>query len=106
MFPGEGESIVHLPYTYTALGAGNTLDRAFKNSCSGSRSLKDATIHWIITDEFQNGKPMNIDNSPTHQIRYQHRGHAKYVDLAREFGWESLIAYFRAHQLLYEAFKV
>jgi len=104
-FHGEGESIVHLPYTYAANLAGYTLDKAFADSTNGD-GLKDAVISWMVTEEFQTGLPMNIENNPKNQIRYQPRGHAKYIDLVSVFGWGHLIAYFHAHQLVYEAFNI
>jgi len=60
----------------------------------------------VVTAEFQAGLPMNIASNENNQIRYQPRGHAKYIDIARVFGWESIIAFFRAFQLIYEAFKI
>jgi len=103
-FPGEAEAIVHVPYTYLGLAVGMNLDESFQRSGDSPADLRDAAIMWIITNEFQNGLPMNIESNPNHQIRYQQRGHAKYIDIAKYYGWDKLMAYFRASNLLYEAY--
>ncbi len=105
-FPGEGEASVHLPYTFCGLRTGRSLDQTFRESVGYRGDMKNAVIDWIITNEFASGYPMNIQNNPTNQVRYQARGHAHYVYIASVYGWETLMLYFRTHNLLYEAFKV
>jgi len=105
-FPGEGESSVHLPYTYTGLKTGRTLEETFRESTEWNGDMKNAVIDWVVTNEFAAGKPMNIENNEDNQVRYQARGHAHYVYIASVYGWEPLVAYFHAHNLFYEAFKI
>jgi len=105
-FPGEGESNVHLPYTYTGLKTGRTLEETFRESTEWNGDMKNAVIDWVVTNEFAAGKPMNIENNEDNQVRYQARGHAHYVYIASVYGWEPLMAYFHAHNLFYEAFKI
>jgi hypothetical protein len=45
---------------------------------------------WMVTENFRKGNPMDISNSERNEVRYQHRGHGKYVEIARIFGWDAL----------------
>lgn len=91
-FRGEVEAVVNLPYVAVLNRAfGVDLDTAFGRSFSKPYvSLDQAAIMWMVTDNFRNGKPMNISNSPANEVRYQHRGYGKYVEIAKLFGWKAL----------------
>jgi hypothetical protein len=57
----------------------------------------------MITDNFRNGAPMDRSNTTRDQFRYQQRGYAKYADIARLFGWQSLQDFHRTEHLAYMA---
>lgn len=91
----ETESIIHVnaTYIYNVL-YGLILDTAFKFSSGENHTLDETKIDWMIADNFRNNKPMSCD--PTmdvfvcDEIRYQHRGHAKYIEMVELFGWQSV----------------
>lgn len=91
-FRGEVEAVVNLPFVAVLnRGFGVDLDTAFGRSRGQAHiSLDQAAIMWMITDNFRNGRPMNISNSTANEVRYQHRGYGKYVEIAKLFGWEAL----------------
>jgi hypothetical protein len=93
----EVESIVHLNAAYIY----NTyyelpLDSAFKYSSNEFMNMDETTMDWMIAYNFRNNNSMDCD--PTmdplpyvcHELIYQHRGHAKYVEMADMFGWSSV----------------
>jgi hypothetical protein len=72
-------------------GFGVDLDTAFGRSFgTPAISLDQAAIMWMVTENFRNGKPMDISNSERNEVRYQHRGYGKYVEIVLLFGWEVL----------------
>ena len=91
-FRGEVEAVVNLPYVAVLnKGFGVDLDTAFGRSFSKPYvSLDQAAILWMVTENFRNGKPMDISNSEANEVRYQHRGYGKYVEIAKLFGWKAL----------------
>jgi hypothetical protein len=91
-FRGETEAVVNLPYVAVLnKGFGIDLDTAFGRSFSNPNvSLDQAAIMWMVTENFRQGKPMDISNSQTNEVRYQHRGYGKYVEIAHLFGWKVL----------------
>jgi len=91
-FRGEVEAVVNLPYVAVLnRGFGVDLDTAFGRSFSKPYvSLDQAAIMWMVTENFRQGHPMNISNSPANEVRYQHRGYGKYVDIVHLFGWKVL----------------
>ena len=91
-FRGEVEAVVNLPFVAVLnRGFGVNLDTAFGRSFGKPYvSLDQAAIMWMVTDNFRKGKPMNISNSPANEVRYQHRGYGKYVEIAKLFGWKVL----------------
>ena len=91
-FRGEVEAVVNLPYVAVLNKAfGVDLDTAFGRSFSKPYvSLDQAAIMWMVTENFRQGKPMDISNSPANEVRYQHRGYGKYVEIVRLFGWKAL----------------
>lgn len=91
-FRGETEALVNLPYVAVLnKGFGVDLDTAFGKSFHNPNiSLDQAAIMWMVTQNFRDGKPMDISNSPKNQVKYQHRGYGKYVEIANLFGWKVL----------------
>ncbi len=91
-FRGEVEAVVNLPYVAVLnRGFGVELDTAFGRSFSKPYvSLDQAAVMWMVTENFRKGKPMNISYSPANEVRYQHRGYGKYVEIAHLFGWKAL----------------
>lgn len=92
----DTESVVHLyaSYIYNKL-YGFSIDEAFKYSFFQQMELNDAAIDWMVTHNFRNNIKMSCDPLLAHlpdgecdEIRYQHRGHAKYSEIAKRFGWE------------------
>ena len=100
-FRGEVEAVVNLPYVAVLNKAfGVPLDEAFGRSFHNPNiSLDQAAIMWMVTQNFRDGKPMDISNSERNEVRYQHRGYAKYVEIANLFGWKTLEKFWRTYQL-------
>ena len=102
------ESIVHLPAVYLWNKYYNIpLDTAFKHSAFQKLTMDQTTIDWMITDNFRNNKPMECDptmeSNVCHEVRYQHRGHAMYVEIADLFGWEAV---HNTHKVFYDEWKL
>ena len=91
-FRGEVEAVVNLPYVAVLnRGFGVDLDTAFGRSFGKPYvSLDQAAIMWMVTDNFRKRNPMNISNSPANEVRYQHRGYGKYVEIVKLLGWKAL----------------
>ena len=102
-FRGETEAVVNLPYVAVLnRGFGVDLDTAFGRSFSKPYvSLDQAAIMWMVTENFRNGRPMDISNSPANEVRYQHRGYGKYVEIAKLFGWKALEDFWHSVNLDY-----
>ncbi len=103
-FKGEVEAVVNLPYVAVLnRGFGVDLDTAFGRSFSKPYvSLDQAAIMWMVTDNFRQGNPMNISNSPANEVRYQHRGYGKYVEIVHLFGWKPLQDFWHSVNLDYQ----
>jgi hypothetical protein len=95
-YPGERESVVNLPHVAIwNRKFGFSLDQAF----GGSRGHRDDVVHtldntaiaWMCIETFAKDEPMK-----NYEKQYQWKGHAKYVDIARLFGWEALHRYWGA----------
>lgn len=87
-FENETESIVNLLHVAVANhGFGLELDSAFGWSISNRLDvdLDMAAINLMVTEPFRNNQPLNRD-----RMSYQHRGHGKYVQVVRLFGWDAL----------------
>ena len=80
---------------------GEDFDYAFANSMSHLPYLTpdQAAIHWMVTENFRDGKDMDHSNTEHDEFRYQHRGYAKYADIARLYGWDKLINFYRQQHL-------
>lgn len=102
-FSGEVEAVVNLPYVAVLnKGFGVPLDKAFGRSFDNENiSLDQAAIMWMVTENFRQGKPMDISDSERNEVRYQHRGYGKYVEIAGLFGWKALGDFWRSVQLDY-----
>lgn len=104
----EVETVVHIPATYVYNTIFNlTFDEAFKYSSQEFLLLHEAAMDWMIADNFRNNKDMDCDPTMDElvcdELRYQHRGHAKYIDMARLFGWEAL---FNMNFEFYKKFEI
>ncbi|MGJ8650269.1 MAG: M60 family peptidase N-terminal accessory domain-containing protein [Opitutaceae bacterium] len=89
-FSGETESLVNLFYVPVHNRMFNVpLEEAFGRSLNtnagGSMNRKHAAINWAINSRFRNGNAMTDT-----EMKYQHRGYAKYVEIAALFGWDAL----------------
>jgi len=89
-FGGEMESTVNLLHVSVwneKFGYG--LDEAFRASRSMSgnknRTLDNTAVTWMTSLNFADKKPMTAAEKA-----YQLKGHAKFVDIARLFGWKPL----------------
>ncbi|MBK8706748.1 MAG: hypothetical protein IPN33_26310 [Saprospiraceae bacterium] len=91
----ERETIVNLyaVYIFNEL-YGVPLDEAFKHSEFQLMTLDQAAIDWMVTHNFRDNINMSCDPilpaDICDELRYQHRGHAKYVEMAKQFGWSSI----------------
>ncbi|WFB37742.1 M60 family metallopeptidase [Kiritimatiellota bacterium B12222] len=101
-FRGETEAVVNLLYVAVMNQKFDVdLNRAFGNSILKKQqiSLDQAAITWMVTENFRQGHPMNISNKPGDEVKYQHRGFAKYVEIVHLFGWEALSQFwYSVHQ--------
>jgi hypothetical protein len=81
----------------------NDLDAALGESRGrGSKiSRNQAAIHWMVTPNFREGKPMDTSSAETNEARYQERGHAKYVEIAALFGWNYLDKFYLEENRVY-----
>lgn len=102
-FRGETEAVVNLPFVAVLNKAfGADLDTAFGRSFNNEHiSLDQAAIMWMVTQNFRDGKPMDISNSSKNEVRYQHRGYAKYVEIVNLFGWQVLEGFWKSNQTDY-----
>jgi hypothetical protein len=95
-FAGEQESTVNL--LHVAIWNrkfGYSLDEAFAASRNmqnnKDRTLDNTAVAWMTSQNFVDGKPMEAGEK-----EYQLKGHAKFVDIARLFGWEVLGDFWRS----------
>ena len=102
-FPGEMESTVnllHVPVWHRKFGY--DLDYAFAASRgyhgNPNRTLDNTAVAWMTSFNFSPREvPMH-----TAEKAYQLKGHAKFVDIARLFGWEGLNAFWYSINVDYE----
>jgi hypothetical protein len=103
-FPGEAEAIVNLlsAAIFNEL-YGVDIDSAFGWSFNNEywRSRDQSAINWMVTHNFRVGNPMDISNTTKDEVRYQHRGYGKYVEIAALFGWGALESYYHQVNLDY-----
>ena len=95
-FGGETESTVNLPHVAAMHRKfGYSLDEAFRGSLGVTnphRTLDNTAIAWMCVFNFS---PRNVPMA-TAEKAYQLKGHAKFVDIARLFGWDGLGDYWRS----------
>jgi hypothetical protein len=101
-FPGEVESDVNLLHVpVMQLGFGLTIDEAFRASRGGQytdyATLDTTAIAWMMCDNFLKGNEML-----GYEKQYALKGHAKFVEIARLFGWKRLSNYFATFNTDYE----
>ncbi len=99
---GETEAVVNLLYV-AAMNQkfGMSLDEAFYRSRrydNDFMTLANTAITWMASENFRLEKPM-----VGAEMQYQLKGHAKYVEIARLFGWEVLNRYWYSINEDYEA---
>ncbi len=101
-FPGEGEAAVNL----LAAAIWNRkyavdLDLAFGKSFLDQAQInrEQAAINWMVTPNFRAGKAMDISNTTKDEVRYQHRGWAKYIEVVALFGWSALDNFYAQENL-------
>jgi uncharacterized protein (TIGR02145 family) len=103
-FPGEAEAIVNVlsAAIFNEL-YGVDIDSAFGWSFDNEywRSRDQSAINWMVTHNFRAGNPMDISNTTKDEVRYQHRGYGKYIEIAALFGWEALESYYQQVNLDY-----
>ncbi|MGJ8653723.1 MAG: M60 family peptidase N-terminal accessory domain-containing protein [Opitutaceae bacterium] len=95
-FANETEAIVNLFYVPVHNRMFNvpleeSFGRSLNTNAGGSMNRKHAAINWAVNPLFQNGDPMTGT-----QMRYQHRGYAKYVEIAALFGWDALGDFYKS----------
>ncbi len=95
-FGGEVESTVNLPHVPAMHRMfGYTLDEAFRGSLgftNADRTLDNTAITWMTSFNFSPREmPMHVAEKS-----YQLKGHAKFVDIARLFGWDGFGDYWRS----------
>ena len=102
--PGETEAIVNLLHVAVMNQAfGQDIQTAFRTSRTGYNSsfyTTDTTaIQWMTSFNFFYFK------EPMHQLekQYQLKGHAKFVEVARVFGWDVLGDYYKTFNDDFEA---
>lgn len=84
----EIESNVNLwsAYVHQAV-LGFEADEAMSASIFQELTIEEAALDWIFTDNFINGQRIGHGRYG-HMLQYQSRGHAKFADIGRLFGWE------------------
>lgn len=94
-FGGEMESTVNLLHVAVQNRQfGQSLDQAFRgsrNSNNPFQTLDTTAVEWMTSFNFIDNKPMAAAEKA-----YQLKGHAKFVDVARLFGWQPLDDFWRS----------
>jgi hypothetical protein len=95
-YQGEMESTVNLPHVAVwNQKFGYSLEQAFAGSRGPTNdtvhTMDNTTIGWMMCLNFVDDNPM-----ANYEKQYQWKGHAKYVEIARMFGWEVLSAFWKA----------
>ena len=96
-FPGEIESNVNLSYVAVLHQEfGFSLDEAFRSSLGYTntfQTLDTTAMAWMTVFNFSPREAaMNVSEKS-----YQLKGHAKFVDVARLFGWDKLKIYYGSY---------
>ncbi len=103
-FTGETESAVNLLYV-AALNRkfGKTLDQAFGASIgapsdTSTINLKNVSLEWTLKSVFRTGNKTML----AADMNYEHKGYAKYVEIANLFGWDALGDFWKSVNVDYE----
>jgi hypothetical protein len=100
-FPGETEAAVNLLYVAVLNRKfGLDLEEAFYKSLRGGHEFKtfdNTAITWMSNEKFKLELPMDSND-----MKYQMRGFAKYVEVAKLFGWQVLDDYWKSINRQYE----
>lgn len=95
-FGGESESSVNLLQpAMLQRKFGRTFDQAQNGSLGDGNSnitMDNTAVAWMCVFNFA---PRKVPMASAEKS-YQHKGHAKFMDIARLFGWEGLDAYWRS----------
>jgi methionine-rich copper-binding protein CopC len=95
-FPGETESNVNLPFVPVLHRKfGVNLDTAFRASLGDGityRTLETTAMAWMTVFNFS---PNKVEMAEAEKA-YQLKGHAKFVDIARIYGWGVLGNYWKS----------
>jgi hypothetical protein len=101
-YAGDREAVVNLPHAAVMnVGWGLTFDQALRSSRSVHNdfaTLETTAIAWMLSDNFVGDGVMQ-----GYERQYQLKGHAKFVDIARLFGWEALGRFWKAGHQAYMA---
>jgi hypothetical protein len=103
-FPGEGEAAVNLlAAAVWNKKYGLDIDLAFGKSFLNQTQINrdQAALNWMVTPNFRSGKAMDISNTTKDEVRYQHRGWGKYIEVAALFGWDKLSNFYKQENLDY-----
>jgi len=100
-FPGEVEAAVNLPHVAVwHQKFGYSLDEAFRGSRRGQnkfRTLETTAVTWMTSFNFTKKIPMTPQEK-----KYQLKGHAKFVEIARLFGWKGINDFYYSINLDFE----
>ncbi len=103
-FTGEVESAVNLFYVAVLNRKfGKTLDFAFGASIGAPSdmstvNLRNVSLMWTLKSVFRTGNKTMV----LADMSYEHKGHAKYVEIANLFGWDALGDFWNSVHLDYE----
>jgi hypothetical protein len=103
-YSGESESAVNLHHVAVwHQKFGYSLDKAFAASrgYQGNeyRTLDNTAVAWMTSFNFCPRKVPMASGEKSYQLK----GHAKFVDIARLFGWQALADFFHSTQVNYES---
>ncbi len=100
-FPGETESNVNLLHVAVwNQKFGSSLNAAFRASAgfnSRHRTLENTAVAWMMCQNFKHRRVM-----ATAEKAYQLKGYAKFVEIARLYGWDKLGDYWKSFNDDYE----
>ena len=103
-FTGETESAVNLLYV-AALNRkfGKTLDQAFGASIGAPNdtstiNLRYVSLQWTLKNVFRTGNKTML----AADMAYEHKGYAKYVEIANLFGWDAVGDFWKSVNVDYE----
>jgi hypothetical protein len=100
-FPGETEAEVNLLHVAVwNRGFGYDMNAAFRGSRGSSntfQTLDTTAVEWMASFSFVKKQPMD-----QLEKQYQLKGHAKFVEIARIFGWDKLGDYWKSFNTDYE----